>query len=189
MDPIFIGKIAGSLASALAAWLGYRKFKAVVEASRELNGHRAAEPFTSFSYRWSKDLHEPKHQELILEVGNRERRPLVIQELAWDAPILKVKWAARSNHDAHNIRIPEGEGAFLELDLSNVIDPLLNSEHFKTPARKVMGITSLRLVIALQTGERLALRAPSYLRSYLAKRTSVGSFGQAMVYLHHRIWP
>jgi len=189
MDVVFIVKIAASLTSALAAWWGFKKFKAVVDAYRELSGHRAAEPFTSFSYRWSKELQNPKNQELILHIGNRERRPLIVKEIIWNAPALRVKWAAESKPDSHNLRIPEGEGAELEFDPSAALDPILHSKYFATSMKKISIITSLRLVIALQTGERVALRAPSYFRSYLANNSSLGKFGQVAVYLHHRIWP
>lgn len=124
-----LAKIGAYILSGIGAWLGYKKFKAVADICHEHNSHRVAEPFTAFLYRWSKELHNPEHQELILHIGNRERRPIMIKEIIWDVPTLKLKWPAELQQKAHNMRIPEAEGIEIELDPSVALDTILGGKH------------------------------------------------------------
>ena len=189
MDYAFITKMTASLLSALAAWWGFRKFKAVLDSYREVMGPRAAQPFTSFVYRWSGEEATPLSQELILHLGNRENRQLLVKEIIWFVPALRVKWPAETQNADTEIRLGEGEGVELIFNPSEALASVEYSEYFRHFLRKLIIITSLRLVVTLQTGERISLRAPSGLRSFLASKYALGKFGQGLVRLHHRIWP
>ena len=177
------------LLSALAAWWGFRKFRSVVDAYREINGPKEAKPFTSLVYRWSNELHNQKTQELVLEIGNREKRQLIIKDIMWVAPALRLKWASEPKPPVQGLRLPEGEGIEVEFDPNATLKHISQSNHFSNSLKKFAMLSSLRLVIILQTGEQVALRAPPYFRSFLAKRYGVGKLVQTAVYLHHRVWP
>lgn len=188
MDLIFLAKITASLLSALAAWWGFRKFRAVLALHREAIGPRPAKPFTSLVYSWSGPAAHPKQQELRLQLGNRDNRQVIVKEFTWYSPAFRLKWPALPSNAA-TIRLQSGEGTEVNFEPLDSLDNVAAGHHFTRLLQRLIIICGLRLVVNLQTGERLVLRAPSALRSFLARKYGFGIAGRGVVWLHHRVWP
>src|SRR5574337_1679042 len=116
MDFPYIAKLAGSLASALAAWWGFRKFRTLLTAYREALGPQKAQPFVSLRYRWSGELPAPQTHVLILHLGNQEGRPIIIHKLIWSVPRFRLTWPAETRDQAFHPRIETGGGIELEFN-------------------------------------------------------------------------
>lgn len=187
MDFVFVVKITASLVSALAAWWGFRKFQAVLASHSEVTGPRPAKPFTSLVYIWSGPADQPKSQALRLQLGNRDNRQVIVSEFVWYSPALRLKWPAIPSNTA--VKLQPGEGAEVNFDPLNSLDTIADSHYFDRFLKRIIIICGLRLMVNLQTAERLILRAPSGLRSFLARRYRFGIAGRGAVWLHHRVWP
>jgi hypothetical protein len=189
MEFPYVAKLGGSLLSALAAWWGYRKFRGLLSAYRELLGARDAQPFVNLKYRWSGDLASPKHHVLILHLGNREKRPLIIHELRWLVPPFRLSWDA--DPLGHNVmsRIEEGEGIEIEFDPLALLTSVSGTRLFKGWLRRIVVVCELRLALYLQTGEIVAKRVPGSMRCFLAFQQGFSGLSRRLIRLHAYVWP
>lgn len=189
MDFTYVAKVVGPIASALVAWWGYRKFRALLNTYREVLGPRKAQPFVSLKYRWSGDLLSPKSHILVLHLGNRERRPIIIHELRWLAPPFRLTWATETRSQVLHPRIEEGAGIEVELDPSLVFSSVKETRYFKGWFRKVLLVCELRLAVYLQSGEVIAKRIPSSMRFFLAMQSGFSKLSRGIIRAHAYIWP
>jgi hypothetical protein len=189
MDFIHVAKLIGYVLSALAAWWGFWKFRALLNTYREVLGPRAAEPFATLKYRWSGDLKMPRSHLLILHLGNREKRPIIIHELQWLVPPFRLRWAAETCGSNLKSHIEEGEGTQLEFDPYSTLSMVEDTPHFQGWFKRLIVVCEVRLVIYLQTGEIISKRIPSAMRSLLALQQEFSWFSRCIVRAHAFVWP
>jgi len=143
----------------------------------------------SLMYRWSGDLASPKSHALILHLGSRERRPIIIHELRWLVPPFRLTWAAETRGQDLQPRIEEGAGIEVELDPCLALSSVNETRHFKGWFRKLVLICELRLTVYLQAGEVIAKRIPSSMRSFLAMQHSFSNLSRGIIRAYAFIAP
>lgn len=189
MDFTFVAKLIGYVLSALAAWWGFLKFRRLLKTYREVLAPRAAEPFATLRYQWSGELKSPRSHSLILHLGNRERRPVIIHELQWVVPPFRLKWEAEPQNRNFTSRLEEGEGTELEFNPVSALSTIEDTPDFQGWFKRLIVICELRLVVYLQTGELISKRAPSKMRSFLSLRHGFSWFARFLVRVHAFVWP
>lgn len=183
MEASFVLKLFGTLASAAAAWWGFRRFQLVIAAYRESVGPRAAKPSTKLVFGWVGALREAKSPSLTLRVGNQERRVIILEGAEWSVPHLRLKWNADLGTNS-NRQLGEGEGITLELDPRLALEMLQGTPRLRKWHNRLLVICDLRLVLNLQSGESLALRTPGAMRMFLAFEQGLTVPARALVRLH-----
>lgn len=189
MDLIDLLKTLATIFSGLATWLGYKKFKSMMSIYRETAGTRLADPFVSLRYRWSGEQPTPLTHVIILHVGNRDRRPIIVKEILWFTPSNRTTWPAEPIDTLVGVKLAVGDGVEFRFDPSNVLENFVGTKLFKGWARRVVMLCELRLVVLLQSGERCTLRAPAALRKHLAAKNNLSAVARCLVGGHAFIYP
>lgn len=174
-------QVINSLLSAISTLLGIGK--SLTPAHSSSSSH-ATSPFTSFVYRWSGLAGDPSSQELLLRVGNQEPRTIIVSELSWSSRASRVKWAASYEPTTGYSSLRQGEGMVFSLDSSTALEPVEGTSYCNHLVNKIRLVCGLHLVVLLQSGESISLRAPRAYRSFLASTMDLGWVGRFAVLLH-----
>jgi len=174
-------QLINSLLSAIGTLLGIGKS---LTPARSSSSSHAASPFTSLVYRWSGPANAPSSQELVLHVGNQEPRTIIVSRISWSSRALRVKWSAAYEPASEHSSLQQGQGKAFSLEPSGALEPVEGARYCKHFINKLRLICGLRLVVFLQSGESIRLRAPRAYRSFLASTVGFGWVGRSAVLLH-----
>lgn len=178
---MFVLQLINSLLLAISTLLGIGK--SLTPARSSLSSH-AASPFTSLVYRWSGPANTPSSQELVLRVGNQEPRTIIVSGISWSSRAPRVKWSATYESASEHSPLQQGQGKAFSLEPNGTLEPVEGTRYCNHFINKLRLICSLRLVVFLQSGELISLRAPRAYRSFLAGTVSFGWVGRSAVFLH-----
>lgn len=179
-------QLINSLLSAIGTLLGIRKS---LTPARSSSSSHAATPFTSLVYRWSGPANAPSSQELVLRVGNQEPRTIILSGISWSSRASRVKWSATYEPASEHSSLQQGQGKTFSLEPNDALEPVEGTRYFNHFINKLRLICGLRLVVFLQSGESIGLRAPRAYRSFLAATVGFGWIGRSAVFLHGFAWP
>lgn len=179
-------QLISPLLSTISAALGIGKSLRPV---RSTSSSHAANPFTSLVYRWSGPSNSPRNQELVLRVGNQEPRTIIVSNIFWSSRASRVKWSATYEPTSADSALQQGQGKAFSLEPNVTLEPVVDTRYCKHFIDKLRLICGLRLVVFLQSGESIRLRAPRAYRSFLAGTLGFGWVGRSAVFLHGFAWP
>jgi hypothetical protein len=179
-------QLISSLLSTISTVLGIGKS---LRPARSASSSHAANPFTSLVYRWSGPANTPSNQELLLRVGNQEPRTIIVSDIFWSSRASRVKWSATYDLASADSSLQQGQGMVFALEPNGALGPVADTRYCKHFINKLRLICGLRLVVFLQSGESIRLRAPQAYRSFLAGTLGFGWVGRSAVFLHGFAWP